>query len=55
MLKLTDGREFFTNKQILVIYLQQAQTSGDVFKNYPNNNTIQIAQQHQPKLRHQSR
>ena len=35
MLNLTDGRGFFTNKSILAIYLQQAQTSGEVFKNYP--------------------
>ena len=36
MLKLTDGRRLFTNKQILDIYLQQAQTSGEIFKNYPS-------------------
>ena len=35
MLKLTDGKRFFTNKPILAIYLQQTQTSGEVFKNYP--------------------
>ena len=35
MLNLTDGRGYFTNKSILAIYLQQAQTSGEVFKNYP--------------------
>ena len=35
MLKLTDGRRFFTNKPILAIYLQQTQASGEVFKNYP--------------------
>ena len=34
MLKVTNGRECFTNKQILTIYLQQVQTSGEVFKNY---------------------
>ena len=28
-------RGFFTNKRILTIYLQQTQTSGEVFKNYP--------------------
>ena len=36
MLKLTDDREFFTNKQILAIYLQQAKTSEEIFKNYPD-------------------
>ena len=35
MLNLTDGREFFTNKSILAVYLQQAQISKEVLKNYP--------------------
>ena len=35
MLKLTDGMKFFTNKSIFTIYVQQTQTSEQIFKNYP--------------------